>query len=45
MGGEGTKVLNLLLAVQHLPALDTEHLAIGLEADEVQALQEGVPLG
>ena len=39
------QVLQLLLAVQHLPALDAEDLAVGLVLDERQSLDEGGPFG
>lgn len=45
MVGVELEVLDLLLAVQHLPALDAEHLAVGLLLDLVESLNERVPLG
>ena len=37
------QVLELLLAVQHLPALDAEHLAVRLVFDERKPFDEGLP--
>ena len=39
------QVSDLLLAVEHLPALDTKHFSITLGLDVVQLLNEDVPLG
>ena len=37
------QMLYLLLAVQHLPALDTQHFPVGLSLYGVEAVNEGVP--
>lgn len=39
------QVLDLLLAVQHLPALDTEHFAITLLFNRVESVYEDLPFG
>ena len=44
MVGALAEVLELLLAVVHLPALDAENLAVGLVLDVVETLDELVPL-
>ena len=38
-------MLDLLLAVEHLPALDAENLAVGLLLDLVESANKAVPLG
>lgn len=39
------QMLNLLLAVQHLPTLDAEHFSVRLCFDDFQFAYEVVPLG
>ena len=39
------EMLDLLFAVEHLPALDAEHLTVALLFDRVQLVDESLPLG
>lgn len=45
MVGVGPQMLNLLLAVEHLPALNAEDLAVALFLDLVKSVDECFPLG
>ena len=44
MIGTLLEVLQLLLAVHHLPALDAEDFSVGLGSDLLQAVYESGPL-
>ena len=44
MVGVNSKMLNLLLAIKHLPAFYAEHLPIALCFYCIEASDEGVPL-
>ena len=37
------QMLYLLFAVEHLPALDAEHLSVRFRFDGIEALDEGMP--
>ena len=39
------QMLDFLLAIEHLPTVRAEHLAVGLERDRMKVLQEGFPVG
>jgi hypothetical protein len=41
---ESFQVLYLLLAVKHLPALDTEYLSVGFGLDDIEAVDKCAPL-
>ena len=43
MVGVGLEVLNLLLAVEHLPTFDAEDLAVALFLDLVKSIDESFP--
>ncbi len=43
--GESLNVLDLLLAVEHLPALDAQDFSIALLLDGVELVDENVPRG
>ena len=45
MVGMLLQMLDLLFAVQHLPALDAKNLSVRLLLDCVQSVDEGGPLG
>lgn len=45
MGGKLLQVLNFLLAIEHLPALDAEDLAVAFLFDEVKLRNKSLPFG
>ena len=45
MIGKVLKVLDLLLAIEHLPTLDAENFSIRLQLDRLELGDEVVPFG